>query len=274
VITQEAIDRCLLSDLGEIEVTPFAKPSDWFGYPDGFERHPARNHPGFVRHLIATFAARSDVPASPVWDPQAGAGTTIREARRLGLMDVSGWDVDPRWRELFKGYQLERPAPDSIGLIVTSPVYPGNHDRGAGATQDLVQAGVRSLQGTGWGGELPPGHLGGAHGIIEWALLARRILEQCLTVLVRGGHLVWIVRDRIVEGRPAQFPDLNANMIARVGFEIPGGYWRRLAPTANEQLRAKGHALRKDPGQQKLIPGEDPPLPTIDREWAIIGRKS
>ena len=265
----------MITDLGEIKVTPLAGPRDWEGYPPGYEKHPARNHPAFTRAVLAALRDPRDI-VSLLWDPQAGVGTTLIEGLRLGYNPI-GWDIDERWRALWRGLdrirEIERPYPGRVQVIVSSPAYDRtNKARGQGAKQEANQASIGSVAGCEWG-EFPPGHLGGAEDVIEWVLLARQVLERCFEALMPEGKIGWIVRDRIHRGRPAGFVDLNANLLQRHGFELIGGYWRRLVPTANEQMRVKLEEGRVDHDQGLLLTAPPRPRPTIDREWALIARK-
>lgn len=260
----------MISDLGEIKVTPLAGRADWEGYPAGYDRHPARNHPGFTREVVIHLG---EARGSLLWDPQAGVGTTLIEGARLGY-DAAGWDIDARWRALWMklpfARELETPKPATVSVVVSSPAYFGtNKARGRGPKQEANHKSIGSVAGCEWG-DLPPGHLGAAADVIEWILLTQGVLEKVMSALRPGGRLGWIVRDRIVEGRAAGFVDLNANLLERQGFLLEGGLWRHLVPTANEQMRAAG-AARDLRGQGFLA---SPPVwPTIDREWALIARK-
>lgn len=257
----------MIHDLGEIEVSPFATAEDWKGYPRGFEAHPARNHPRFVAELITRYRHIQDgeVPAT-LWDPMAGTGTTMFEGELLGLWPW-GWDIDPRWRDLWSIHfkPTEVPEPGSIGLICTSPAYFGsNKARGATANQAARQASIRSTAGTQWAGDVPDGHIGECKTITAWTGRVRQILARCLDALAPGGHLIWIVRDRIVKNEPALFPEYNARLLELAGFQLLGGHWRKLMPTANERMRHELF-LRQH--------GAEVMRATVAREWGLVARR-
>lgn len=238
-----------VEDLGEIDVTPNATASDWAGYPEGHDEHPARNHPAFTRELIRRYLPKVDeqdpnrhaVAPLAFWDPMAGAGTSLIEASREDLC-VYGWDIEPKWRKLWKGLpfigELEKPNPGMIGLIVTSPPFLGtNKRRGNTDRQREIQAKCKSKQGTEWM-DLPSGHLGRGKTCGEWMVLARPVIEACRQALAPRGHLVWIVRDKIRMNAPIDFPYFNARLLHVLGFEILGAHTRRLERNNNYQLRA------------------------------------
>lgn len=271
----------MITDLGEIAVSPMPTAADWEGYPDEAGAHPATNHPRFVARLLDEVGRRAffnaPIPPRSIWDPQAGAGTTMREARKQWRATITGWDIEARWRDLWAAdfAPVQDPEPRSVGLIVTSPVYPGNKDRGKGERQEGIQASVGSLAGTGWGKDLPPGHLGAAKDIAQWMALVRPVIRKCFDALASGGYLCWIVRDYVVKNCPAGFVDLNERLLEKAGLEMLGGYWRPLVANNNAQLRGVlWDGRRPDPAQGGLFgqPPPDPDMLVIDREWALVGR--
>lgn len=260
----------MIRDLGEIKVTPIEGPRDREGYPEGGKEHPGKNHPAFTRELIRACAFSGDF----VWDPQAGTGTTMFEAARLGHL-TAGWDICPDWREHWGRHfpAIETPVPGSVGVIVTSPAFLGtNHAPGASPLQEENFKRHGSKAGTGWK-ELPDGHLGHGQTIPTWMALAKPVVRRCWEALEPGGRMVWIVRDRIVNWRPAEFDLLNLQALRVWGFALLGFYWRRLIPTHNEQMRNALHERRKDEHQLRLLPVAEVERPTIDRELGIVARK-
>lgn len=263
----------MITSLGEINVTSHATPGDWRGYPDEYRKHTARNHPAFTRILIECLMRdqQTDLPLPIVWDPQAGCGTTMWEADRLGY-EARGWDIQPECRAMWPGLALEAPQGE-VAAIVTSPWFPlVNHAHGGGDRQHEIREATGSRAGCESPWEMPPGHAGTARDLSHWMALIRPVIERCLAALAPGGLIAWIIRDCIREGRPAEVPELNWRLLERAGFRMLGAYWRQERETHNGQLRAKGHEKRHA-GQGALPTLEIPKLPTIDRELALIGRR-
>jgi DNA modification methylase len=264
------------------DIPALAGAQDFVGYPDGYEEHTARNHPAFVRSLIAwaigysSSSLRRRVPHQyTIWDPQAGSGTTIFEANRLGYAG-RGWDIQPQYRRFWQEFALEQPEPGTVASITTSPWFDEtNHSPGATKRQQEIRKDAGTTAGCQSPHELPPGHLATARDLSHWMALCRPVIRKCLEALEPGGLCLWIIRDRIKNGMPAAVPELNYRLMEREGFEMLGGISRPLRATVNEQLRASGAEKAFIPGQGSLLGGviEFTPPPSILIEWALIGRK-
>lgn len=264
-------------DLGMIDVTPIPGPKDWAGYPPEVDEHPGTNHPAFVRELLQRGVALLGPKPNPgiIWDPQAGTGTTMREAHRLGLPVIAaGWDIMPKYRAMwsqdFRAMEFPRAHGFRASLVVTSPMFLGDHSSGDSPLQEANSKKHKSQAGRGMSGDLPDGHLSLARDQGHWIRLVRPVMSKTMDEMASGAILMWIVRDRIVEGRPAGFNELNRQLLQGAGFRILGFYWRPLGENHNAQLRAK--KVEKHRRGQQYMFGEPPRPPTIDREIAIVAK--
>jgi site-specific DNA-methyltransferase (adenine-specific) len=74
------------------EQTAWAKDHIWSIAPARQKDHPAQMPAQLVERLLKLFARKGDV----VYDPFAGAGTTLVVAKQLGL-DSIGTEIDPAY---------------------------------------------------------------------------------------------------------------------------------------------------------------------------------
>lgn len=230
------------------------------GYPKGYKDHPARNHPKAVSWLIWKYSKEGD----RVWDPMAGAGTMLVEAVKLGRF-ASGWDVNPKCREFIQaltpdGQALERePSPGSVDLIITSPAFfDTNHTEGATEKQAENTKKMRSRAGCAYEASKIEGHLGQLRRMedsVFWWVLGN-IYSRCVPLLKEGGHLVLILRDRVMNGEVYKFMQRNRALVEFMGPTLLGGHPRVIPKSARWQQR------------EKLKPGQ----PHVGVEWNLVFR--
>ncbi|MCR3721113.1 MULTISPECIES: TRM11 family SAM-dependent methyltransferase [Prauserella salsuginis group] len=256
-------------------------------YVAGTTAHPAKMLPAVAAHAIEHYTR----PGEIVFDPMAGAGTTLVEALHAGRRALAV-EYEPHWAAIAqanlelareRGHnadaqvvhgdarQLPHLLPEEYhgqaALVVTSPPYgPSTHGRVATASTDSADGKVHKYYHR-YGNTLDRGNLAnvGHHRLLSGFT---RILAGAATILRPGGHVAITVRPW---REHAELIDLPSQIIAcghAAGLEPVERCVALLARVANDTLIARGSFFQRDFIRKQREQGL--PLHLISHEDVIV----
>lgn len=238
--------------LSELKVPAFATVRSLAGYSKAQRDHPERNQPDAVRALLEVYWS----PPMQVWDPMAGAGTTMQEAMRLGAVEAWGWDCCLEYRALWE--PLAREHPEGVDLVVTSPPYPfTNHSTGDTEAQQRYAKRRGSKAGT----KRPdhPDHIGNAKTLSEWFRRLVLFYQRVRQRMTSDGVMCVLIRDKTHRGSVLLVTKALHLVLLHAGWCVTGKHPRKLRPSSFWHGRDK---LNREAGK--------PQEHQICTEWALV----
>lgn len=252
--------------------------------------HPAKMLPAVAAHAIRHYTRPGDL----VFDPMAGAGTTLVEALDAGRRAV-GVEYEPHWvtvaranlklarerghtqdSEVVQGdaRQLPQLLPQryhgQVALVVTSPPYgPSTHGQVVTATTDSDDGKVHKYHHR-YGNALDRGNLAnvGHHRLLAGFT---RILTGCVAVLRPGGHVAITVRPWREHSELIDLPSQIIACGAAAGLIPVERCVALLARVAEADLVARGSFFQRDFIRKQREQGL--PLHLIAHEDVVVLRK-
>jgi hypothetical protein len=251
--------------LEPVPVPGLAHAATWSGTAPGTTRAPGKNHPLAGAWLVDQYCPSGGVCADPMFGigglwvkvslKKVGAlhGCEIESALcDLGRVNLKPLDI--HLTSLSHSNAIKWRPKTKADLILFSPPFLQNHSAGSTAHQQNIRErkSLHTMQEFG----SHPENLGRKKKEEFWIGLAS-VYENISCYIKHNGHMVVILRNRILHGRETDEVGRHINLMRSAGFKIIGVHPRDL-------VRPTGYQAWKF--------AKDPSMPWIRYEWAVVAR--